>query len=73
MHATLDRELTRAETLNASMSSNSFIKIYDTGLNSLPGLTYDKDLTYELPYDGTFIIRFDYPTSGYAEVSEIKP
>ncbi len=73
IHATLDRELTRGEKVSSQYMGNSFIKIYDAGLNSLPGKTYGTDLTYVLPYDGTFIIKFDYPTSGYANVSEIKP
>ncbi len=73
IHATLDRALKAIERNNAQYMGNSFIKIYDTQLDSLPGGTYNRDLTYKLPYDGTFIIQFDYPTSGYADVSEITP
>jgi len=73
IHTTLDRELTRAETNRAYINQDSLIKIYDLNLNELPAMTYNKDLIYELPYDGTVIIKFDYPMGGYAVVSEVKP
>ncbi len=74
MHATLDRDLTRSELLTVKMTADTgFIHIYDEDLDHLPGIAYDTDMTYVLPYDGTFIIQFDYPTSGYAEVDAIIP
>ena len=75
INASLNREITRSESLNCSASASSFIEIYDEKLNLYDQFqTCNKELTVELPTDGTYVIHFNYPDNyGVARVSSIKP
>jgi hypothetical protein len=75
INASLNREITRSESLNCSASASSFIEIYDENLEQYSQFrTCNKELTVELPVDGTYIIHFNYrDNDGIARVSSIKP